>query len=108
MLQLTAGEATLEDALEDWARSYRSVFAAYPSLIPLIAVTPVSDAPQTLHMYNAVAEAVIAAGVPEDRVFGVIVAFDSLVIGSALDMNTSSVLLHAGEASEDDASLDQT
>lgn len=107
MLRLTAGEATLEDALEDWARSYRSVFAAYPSLIPLIAVTPVSDAPQTLRMYNVVAEAVMAAGIPDDRVIGVIVAFESFLFGSALDMNAPSDVLHAGEPSHDSASLER-
>src|SRR5699024_9634722 len=43
MLGLIDGEVTLTDALEDWARSYRAVFANYPSLIPMIAITPVSD-----------------------------------------------------------------
>src|SRR5699024_7343179 len=68
MLGLIDSEVTLTDALEDWARSYRAVFANYPSLIPMIAITPVSDAPQTLRMYNVVAQAIMSAGIPDDAV----------------------------------------
>src|SRR5699024_10893419 len=66
MLGLIDGEVTSTDALEDCARSYRAVFANYPSLIPTIAITPVSDAPQTPRMYNVVAQAIMSAGIPDD------------------------------------------
>src|SRR5699024_5544326 len=89
------------EALEEWARSYRRVFAKYPSLIPLIAVTPVSDAPQSLRMYNVVAQALIIAGVPESQVISVIVAFESFLFGSALDLNAPPTVLDAGDDSED-------
>lgn len=107
MLRLTQGEATLDSALAAWARSYRAVFAKYPSLIPLIAVTPVSDAPMTLRMYNIVAEAVVSAGIPQDKVISVIVAFESFLFGSALDMNAPSNVLDAGESSAGSSSLER-
>jgi len=97
MAQLIEGEVSLAAALEDWARSYRSVFASYPSLIPLIAVTPVSEAPQTSHMYDTVAKALITAGVPEDHVITVVVAFESFLFGSALDVNAPANVLDAPE-----------
>lgn len=100
MQQLMAGETSLAVALEDWARSYRTVFAAYPSLIPLIAVTPVSEAPQTSHMYDTVAKALIYAEIPEAQVISVVVAFESFLFGSALDVNAPTVVLDAGAASE--------
>jgi len=107
MLGLIDGEVTLTDALEDWARSYRAVFANYPSLIPMIAITPVSDAPQTLRMYNVVAQAIMSAGIPDDAVIRVIVSFESFLFGSALDVNAPSDVLDAGEQSTDSAWLKQ-
>lgn len=105
MVGVIALRTTLEEALEDWARSYRAVFAKYPSLIPLIAVTPVSDAPQSSRMYNVVAQALMVAGVPEPQVINVIVAFESFLFGSALDLNAPSTVLDAGDESEDSAWL---
>lgn len=97
MEQLIEGEASLAEALEGWARSYRTVFASYPSLIPLIAVTPVSEAPQTSHMYDTVAKALISAGIPEDKVISIIVSFESFLFGSALDVNAPTAVLEAAE-----------
>ncbi|GAA2031476.1 TetR/AcrR family transcriptional regulator C-terminal domain-containing protein [Yaniella flava] len=105
MVGVIALRTTLEEALEDWARSYRAVFAKYPSLIPLIAVTPVSDAPQSSRMYNVVAQALMVAGVPEPQVINVIVAFESFLFGSALDLNAPSTVLDAGDESEGSAWL---
>lgn len=101
MERLIDRQTPLADALEDWARSYRRVFASYPSLIPLIAVTPVSEAPQTSHMYDTVAKALLSAGVPEDRVITVIVSFESFLFGSALDLNAPENVLDAGDAAEE-------
>src|SRR5699024_12774849 len=107
MLGLIDGEVTLTDALEDWARSYRAVFANYPSLIPMIAITPVSDAPQTLRMYNVVAQVIMSAGIPDDAVIRDIVSFESFLFGSALDVNAPSAVLDAGEQCTDSAWLKQ-
>lgn len=105
MRKLIKGQASLADALEDWARSYRQVFASYPSLIPLIAVTPVSEAPRTSHMYDTVAQALMAAGIPEEKVITVIVSFESFLFGSALDLNAPTTVLDAGEAADDNVWL---
>lgn len=101
MVGVIASRATLKEALKEWARSYRKVFAKYPSLIPLIAVTPVSDAPQSSRMYNVVAQALTIAGVPESQVISVIVAFQSFLFGSALDLNAPPTVLDAGYDSGD-------
>jgi len=105
MLKLIAHQTTLQDALTDWARSYRAVFAEYPSLIPLIAVTPVSDAPQTLRMYNVVAQAVISAGIPDEHVMRVIIAFESFLFGSAMDVNAPPTIFDTADSSMESAWL---
>lgn len=105
MVQLNQGLTSLEVALEEWARSYRTVFAEYPSLIPLIAVTPVSAAPQTSRMYNIVAEALVTAGVPAEQVINVIVAFESFLFGSAMDVNAPTTILDAGDTAEENVWL---
>src|SRR5699024_9872203 len=105
MLGLIDGEVTLTDALEDWARSYRAVFANYPSLISMIAITPVSDAPQTLRRYPLVAQSIMTAGMPDDGVIRLIVSFEFCLFGSALDVNAPLDVLDAGEQSTERAWL---
>lgn len=107
MQQLIDQQLTLEDALEDWAYSYRAVFAEYPTLIPTIAVTPVSEAPQTLRMYNTVSEALASAGIPHGQVINVIVAFESFLFGSAMDVDAPSTIFDTHGTSEDSAWLDR-
>jgi len=77
------GSASWEDAVRTWAWSYRDVFAQHTPLIPVIAVLPVTDAPQTLGMYEAVSAGFLAAGFPEDRVVSAIVALESWNVWSA-------------------------
>jgi len=67
--------------------SYRQVFADYPTLVPLIATMPVSGAPQTRRMYDVVAAGLGAAGVPVAQIVPVIVAFESFLFGSAMDVH---------------------
>ena len=105
MLRLVAHQTTLEDALRDWARSYRAVFAEYPSLIPLIAVTPISDAPQTLRMYNVVTQAVASAGIPDADVMRVIIAFESFLFGSAMDVNAPPTIFDTRDSAMESAWL---
>jgi len=107
MQRLIAQQATLEEALHDWALSYRAVFAEYPSLIPTIAVTAVSESPKTLHMYNTVAQALASAGIPDAQVIKVIVAFESFLFGSALDVDAPSTIFDTDDVTEDSAWLDR-
>jgi AcrR family transcriptional regulator len=96
------GTGTLESALADWARSYRDVFAAHPSLIPLIATLPISGAPATRRMYDVVAAALGHGGVPAQQVVPVIIAFESFLFGSAMDVHAPASIF-TSQPGESDA-----
>lgn len=85
-----------EDAVRTWAWSYRDVFAQHTPLIPVIAVLPVTDAPQTLAMYETVSAAFLAAGFPEERIVSAIVALESFIFGSAYDVTAPADIFDAG------------
>jgi AcrR family transcriptional regulator len=89
---LGRGETSMEDALAVWARSYREVFSGYPSLIPYIATMPISGAPETRQMYDAVAAGLQRGGVPSHQVVPVIIAFESFLFGSALDVHAPATI----------------
>ncbi|MEJ6550485.1 TetR/AcrR family transcriptional regulator [Corynebacterium sp. USCH3] len=96
-----AATADLPDALRHWACSYRDVFAAFPELVPLIATMPVSGAPATRQMYDTVAGGLLAAGVPDDRVVSVVIAFESFLYGSAMDANAPTEIFSSAPEEED-------
>jgi AcrR family transcriptional regulator len=85
-----------EDAVRTWAWSYRDVFAQHTPLIPVIAVLPVTDAPQTLAMYETVSAAFLAAGFPQERIVSSIVALESFIFGSAYDVTAPADIFDAG------------
>lgn len=101
---LLEGRGTLEAALTAWARSYREVFASHPTLIPLIATLPISGAPTTRQMYDAVAAALRHSGVPTQQVVPVIIAFESFLFGSAMDVHAPASIFTSqpGEADAPD------
>lgn len=72
-------------ALEEWARSYRAAFAAYPRAIPLLMTTPVR-APRVLAQYERAVGRLLAAGFPRGTVMPLLTALENLVLGSALDL----------------------
>jgi len=92
---------TLAEALRTWSRSYRQVFADYPSLVPLIATMPVSGAPATRRMYDAVSAGLLAAGVPSAQVVPVIVAFESFLYGSAMDVHAPAGIFYSRPGEQD-------
>jgi AcrR family transcriptional regulator len=94
------GSASWEDAVRTWAWSYRDVFAQHTPLIPVIAVLPVTDAPQTLAMYETVSAGFVAAGFPEDRIVSAIVALESFIFGSAYDVTAPADIFDAGSMAE--------
>jgi len=94
------GSASWEDAVRTWAWSYRDVFAQHTPLIPVIAVLPVTDAPQTLAMYETVSAGFVAAGFPEDRIVSAIVALESFILGSAYDVTAPADIFDAGSMAE--------
>ncbi|MGW6394486.1 TetR/AcrR family transcriptional regulator [Streptomyces sp. NPDC055103] len=72
-------------AMEAWARSYRSAFAAHPRVIPLLMTSPVR-APKVLAQYEHAVGLLLDAGFALPDVMPVIIALENLVLGSALDL----------------------
>ncbi|AXJ09353.1 TetR/AcrR family transcriptional regulator [Arthrobacter sp. PM3] len=85
-----------EQAVRDWAWSYRDVFSKHTPLIPVIAVLPVADAPKTLAMYEAVSAGFHRAGFPQGRIIPAIVALESFIFGSAYDVTAPADIFDSG------------
>ncbi|MFC9771575.1 MULTISPECIES: TetR/AcrR family transcriptional regulator [unclassified Pseudarthrobacter] len=94
------GAAAWDDAVRTWAWSYRNVFAEHTPLIPVIAVLPVTDAPQTLAMYETVSKGFLDAGFPQDRIISAIVALESFIFGSAYDVTAPEDIFDPGTMAE--------
>lgn len=94
-----SGFATLPwtEAVALWARSYRDVFASHLPLIPVIALLPVTNAPATVTMYEAVTRGFQAAGWPEETIIDAVVALESFIYGSAYDVNAPADIFDAGD-----------
>ncbi|MEQ4520915.1 TetR/AcrR family transcriptional regulator C-terminal domain-containing protein [Pseudarthrobacter sp. B907] len=85
-----------EQAVREWAWSYRDVFSRHTPLIPVIAVLPVADAPKTLAMYETVSAGFRRAGFPQERIIAAIVALESFIFGSAYDVTAPADIFDAG------------
>ena len=85
-----------DQAVRDWAWSYREVFSKHTPLIPVIAVLPVTDAPKTLAMYEAVSAGFSRAGFPQERIVSAIVALESFIFGSAYDVTAPADIFDSG------------
>ncbi|WP_253250271.1 TetR/AcrR family transcriptional regulator [Arthrobacter globiformis] len=94
------GAGPWEDAVRKWAWSYRDVFSRHTPLIPVIAVLPVTDAPQTLAMYETVSAGFRDAGFPEERIVSSIVALESFIFGSAYDVTAPADIFDPGTMAE--------
>jgi AcrR family transcriptional regulator len=91
-------------ALEAWARSYLTAFAAHPNVIPLLATTPIRD-PSTLEMYETVVAALLAGGWPARDAVAVMRTVEAHVLGSALDIVAPGDLLVQATVPADLAAL---
>jgi len=91
----------LPRAMAAWARSYRDVFAAHPHVITGIARLPITDSPRAMAHYESVAAALSAAGLPSTQVVSVIVAFESFIYGSALDVSAPADIFETGDGHAD-------
>lgn len=100
-LAQSGNAADLADALRSWSISSREVFSRYPELVPLIATMPVSGAPVTRRVYEAVSAGIVAAGVPKNQVVRTIIAFESFIFGSAMDVNAPASIFESAPAEED-------
>lgn len=84
------------DAVQQWAHSYRDAFSRHLPLIPVIALLPVTNAPQTIKMYEAVTRGFLRAGWPSGQIIDAIVALESFIYGSAYDVNAPADIFSAG------------
>ncbi|MBO0676633.1 TetR/AcrR family transcriptional regulator C-terminal domain-containing protein [Mycolicibacterium sp. S2-37] len=73
------------DVVADIARTYRSSFARYPNLIPLLTEFAVNS-PQAFTMYNALAATLHRAGFSPPDTLRTITLVDNYVLGAALDV----------------------
>lgn len=94
-----SGFDTLEwdDAVRQWAKSYRSAFAAHPPTIGLLAVAQLMPRSRTSKMYDAVCAGLIRAGWPKAQVLNVIVALECFILGAALDHVAPDDMLDPGD-----------
>ncbi|BDZ54549.1 TetR/AcrR family transcriptional regulator [Agromyces marinus] len=81
-----------DPALEAWARSYLTAFAAHPNVIPLLATTPIRDR-STLEMYDTVVGSLVRGGWREHDAVAVMRTVEAHVLGSALDIVAPGDLL---------------
>ena len=92
-----------DDAIRQWARSYRNAFAAHPPTIAMLAIAQLMPRSRTSQMYDAVCNGLIKAGWPEHRVLNVIVALECFILGAALDHVAPDDMLDPGEDEESTA-----
>ncbi|GAA1179780.1 MULTISPECIES: TetR/AcrR family transcriptional regulator [Nesterenkonia] len=98
----TSGFSTLpwEEALRRWALSYRDCYIRHTELIPIMAVLPVADAPQTLRMYERVTAALENAGIPGPEAVDMIVGVEALVFGAAYDASAPADIFNPGRRAD--------
>lgn len=90
------GHRPWDEALEQWAVSYRNAFAAHPPTIALLGVRPLEPGSRTSGMYDVVCGALLDAGWPAGEVLTVVVGLESFILGSALDEAAPDDMLDPG------------
>lgn len=83
-------------ALAAWAVGYRRTFAAHPPTIALLAVLPLAENSVTSLMYDTVIAALVRGGWPAGRALTLMVALESFILGSALDLAASDEMMDPG------------
>jgi AcrR family transcriptional regulator len=74
------------DALVPWAWAYRDAFAAHPQTIALLAILPLGEEEVVFLNYEAIFSALRRQGWPVSELASVVIALESFIIGSALDV----------------------
>ncbi|MCW2881441.1 MAG: TetR/AcrR family transcriptional regulator [Sphaerisporangium sp.] len=92
-------ELPWDEAMARWAHGYRAAFAAHPPAISLLATLPVSGALRTLRMYEQVVTGLQRGGWPTETVIPVMVAVESFILGSALDVVAPPDMFDSGPLS---------
>ena len=74
------------EVVEYVVRAQRSMFAEHPLVLPLLVGKPVTDV-TVLGYYEALAEALLSAGFPDDDVLVIVAVLDAFALGSGLDLS---------------------
>ncbi|WP_445238415.1 TetR/AcrR family transcriptional regulator [Leucobacter sp. USCH14] len=82
-------------ALAAWARSYRDAFAAHPPSIALLAVMPFDPSSDVFASYDRILGLLISEGWSRAAALNILVAFESFILGSALDAAAAPDMMHA-------------
>jgi AcrR family transcriptional regulator len=81
-----------DEALADWARSYRQAFLAHPNTFRELFASPVQS-PATYAMYDQVCTALERSGWPLGQLAAVISAVEYVISGSILDRETVDTMM---------------
>ncbi|GAB41360.1 MULTISPECIES: TetR/AcrR family transcriptional regulator [Gordonia] len=73
------------EVVREWLIGYRAGFGAHPELVRALTAQTVR-APEVLRGYDRLAQKLVDAGFPIDRVLHVITFLDTIALGSALDV----------------------
>lgn len=85
-----------DQALAAWAAHYRGTFAAHPPTIAMLAVLPLSENSATSGMYEVVIAGLVRGGWSGEQALTLVVALESFILGSALDMAADDDMLDPG------------
>ncbi|MFF1635556.1 TetR/AcrR family transcriptional regulator [Leifsonia sp. NPDC058248] len=77
---------TWHGVVEYVVRAQRSMFAEHPLVLPLLVGKPVTDV-TVLGYYEALAEALLSAGFPDEEVLVIVAVLDAFALGSGLDLS---------------------
>ena len=73
------------EVVREWLIGYRNGFGAHPELVRALTAQTIR-APEVLYGYDQLAQKLVDAGFPIDRVLHVITFLDTIALGSALDV----------------------
>lgn len=84
------------EATEHWALSYRQAFSLAPSIVNILALTPIRQAPATLRMYEDVTAAFTAFGFSPRQALLTIEALEAFLLGAATDLQAPADIFNPG------------
>lgn len=90
------------EVVREWLIGYRNGFGAHPELVRALTAQTIR-APEVLYGYNQLAQKLVDAGFPIDRVLHVITFLDTVALGSALDLGAPDEVWSADELPPDSA-----
>ncbi|QRY86681.1 TetR/AcrR family transcriptional regulator C-terminal domain-containing protein [Tsukamurella tyrosinosolvens] len=92
-------------ALDTWARTYRTAFAAHPAAVRLLATETIGGR-QNLAMYAAATAGLLRAGFRVEQVMGIVVGVENFLLGAALDVSAPEVPIALDDDGDDPAATD--